>query len=65
MKDGFHGPQRRGRAGVQFDRGAVKAGLRNARAKGKRLGRPSKVLDVSTVAASADKGQAGVLSRLS
>ena len=28
----------------------VKAGLRNARAKGKRLGRPAKVLDVSTVA---------------
>jgi DNA invertase Pin-like site-specific DNA recombinase len=28
----------------------VKAGLRNARAKGKRLGRPSKVLDVGTVA---------------
>jgi DNA invertase Pin-like site-specific DNA recombinase len=27
----------------------VKAGLRNARAKGKRLGRPSKVLDVATV----------------
>jgi DNA invertase Pin-like site-specific DNA recombinase len=28
----------------------VKAGLRNARAKGKRLGRPAKVLDVATVA---------------
>jgi DNA invertase Pin-like site-specific DNA recombinase len=27
----------------------VKAGLRNARAKGKRLGRPSKALDVATV----------------
>jgi DNA invertase Pin-like site-specific DNA recombinase len=27
----------------------VKAGLRNAKAKGKRLGRPSKVLDVATV----------------
>ena len=29
----------------------VKAGLRNARAKGKRLGRPRKVLDASTIAA--------------
>jgi DNA invertase Pin-like site-specific DNA recombinase len=28
----------------------VKAGIRNARAKGKRLGRPSKVVDVATVA---------------
>jgi DNA invertase Pin-like site-specific DNA recombinase len=27
----------------------VKAGIRNARAKGKRLGRPSKVVDVATV----------------
>jgi DNA invertase Pin-like site-specific DNA recombinase len=29
----------------------VKAGLRNARAKGKRLGRPRKVLDVARIAA--------------
>jgi DNA invertase Pin-like site-specific DNA recombinase len=29
----------------------VKAGLRNARAKGKRLGRPRKVLDASRIAA--------------
>ena len=29
----------------------VKAGLRNARAKGKRLGRPTRALDVSMVAA--------------
>lgn len=34
----------------------VKAGLRNARAKGKRLGRPRKVLDVAKIAALRAKG---------
>jgi DNA invertase Pin-like site-specific DNA recombinase len=29
----------------------VKAGLRNARAKGKRLGRPKKIMDASKIAA--------------
>lgn len=34
----------------------VKAGLRNARAKGKRLGRPKKVLDTKSVAMFRAKG---------
>jgi DNA invertase Pin-like site-specific DNA recombinase len=34
----------------------VKAGLRNARAKGKRLGRPRKVLDASRIAALREAG---------
>jgi DNA invertase Pin-like site-specific DNA recombinase len=35
----------------------VKAGLRNARAKGKRLGRPRKVVDIATVASLRDSGR--------
>jgi DNA invertase Pin-like site-specific DNA recombinase len=35
----------------------VKAGLRNARAKGKRLGRPSKVLDVARIARLRSQGR--------
>jgi DNA invertase Pin-like site-specific DNA recombinase len=39
---------------VEFERALIqerlKAGIRNARAKGKRLSRPSKVVDVATVA---------------
>ena len=34
----------------------VKAGLRNARAKGKRLGRPKKVLDTKRIATLRGKG---------
>jgi DNA invertase Pin-like site-specific DNA recombinase len=34
----------------------VKAGLRNARAKGKRLGRPRRIVDVSRIAALRSKG---------
>ena len=34
----------------------VKAGLRNARAKGKQLGRPKKVLDIERIAALRAKG---------
>ena len=34
----------------------VKAGLRNARAKGKRLGRPRKLLDTAKIAALRAKG---------
>jgi DNA invertase Pin-like site-specific DNA recombinase len=34
----------------------VKAGLRNARAKGKRLGRPRKILDTKRIAALRAKG---------
>ena len=34
----------------------VKAGLRNARAKGKRLGRPKKILDTKRIAALRAKG---------
>jgi DNA invertase Pin-like site-specific DNA recombinase len=35
----------------------VRAGLRNARAKGKRLGRPKKVLDVARIAEMRKKGR--------
>jgi DNA invertase Pin-like site-specific DNA recombinase len=35
---------------------AVKAGLRNARAKGKRLGRPKKILDTNRITALRAKG---------
>src|ERR1700733_3416262 len=35
----------------------VKAGLRNARAKGKKLGRPKKVLDVSRISSLHAKGR--------
>jgi DNA invertase Pin-like site-specific DNA recombinase len=34
----------------------VKAGLRNAKAKGKRLGRPKKILDTKRIAALRAKG---------
>jgi DNA invertase Pin-like site-specific DNA recombinase len=34
----------------------VKAGLRNARANGKRLGRPKKILDTKRIAELRDKG---------
>jgi DNA invertase Pin-like site-specific DNA recombinase len=37
----------------------VKAGLRNARAKGKRLGRPRRIVDVSRVACCAAKESVG------
>ncbi len=35
----------------------VRAGLRNARAKGKRLGRPKKVLDITRIAELQRKGR--------
>ena len=44
----------------------VKAGLRNARAKGKRLGRPRKVVDIARIARLRSEGRSirGIASEL-
>ena len=55
-EDGFHRPRCCGRVGAITHRRAREGGLRNARAKGKRLGRPPKDLDKEAIAALRRKG---------
>ena len=48
-EDGFYGSRGRGGARAQSHHRSVRAGLRNAKAKGRRLGRPRKIQDAGTI----------------
>ena len=47
--DGLYGSRRSRGIGTQFNRGTGSCGLRNARAKSKKLGRPSTVVDAARI----------------